>query len=299
MRSSLKALALVLTTFAPVQAHAFCRTVTVTASAAAGEDSCPPGVPLYHPSTCVPYHLLAQPSVVLPKAVLSEALGRAFAAWTAPNTACTPGISGVELEPVDDAKVAHYVPGERGRNVFGVVQGPWPHDRGTDTLALTTLSFDNRTGEIFDVDLEIREDLPWSSAETAPANTYDLHAAMTHEIGHVLGLSHSLDADASMYASYVPGSISQRKLSADDTAGICAMYPDRETRSTGSGAVATTACNLAPSDGAACGDPVVTHGCAVAPHDARQRQGGWGVGASMLGVLVWRSRRRGLRSLRA
>ena len=86
MRSDLLAAALVL---APTTASAFCRTTTVAPPAdfdpsTAGGDGCfAQGVPLYHQSQCVPYHLLAQESAVLPRAALSNAFAKAFGAWTA------------------------------------------------------------------------------------------------------------------------------------------------------------------------------------------------------------------------
>jgi hypothetical protein len=51
----------------------------------------------------------------------------------------------------------------------------------------------------------------------------DLESAMTHELGHVLGLSHSNDRLATMYASYRPDG-SMRSLALDDKLGMCSLY---------------------------------------------------------------------------
>ena len=51
----------------------------------------------------------------------------------------------------------------------------------------------------------------------------DLESAMTHELGHVLGLSHPDDPLATMYASYRPDG-SMRMLALDDKLGICSLY---------------------------------------------------------------------------
>ncbi|RVU44001.1 matrixin family metalloprotease [Lujinxingia sediminis] len=53
----------------------------------------------------------------------------------------------------------------------------------------------------------------------------DLQAVLTHELGHVLGLSHTLAHNAaSMSAAYLRDG-RQRVLSADDKLGLCALFP--------------------------------------------------------------------------
>jgi MYXO-CTERM domain-containing protein len=274
-------------------ASAFCRTRTLAPPAdfepgTTSNDCFAEGRPLYHPSVCVPYHLLAKSSPTIPNDVLSASLARAFATWTTNTPGCTVGITPIELAPIDDAKIADYAVGQRGHNVIGVVDGAWPHP-GTEMLSLATLTFDANTGEIFDADLEIRNDIPWgfaTSGVTPPMDRYDLDAVLTHETGHFLGLSHSGVPEAVMFASYSIGSTTQRVLSRDDADGICAIYPNRQTRNIESGGhIASTACDLAPSTGGSsgtCGDPVVTHGCAVSSTVPAHAPG---LGIAMLGAL--------------
>ena len=61
---------------------------------------------------------------------------------------------------------------------------------------------------------------------------FDFLSVVTHETGHFLGLSHSQDTDATMFASYQQHEIDLRTLAADDIAGICAIYPPGDTPDT-------------------------------------------------------------------
>jgi hypothetical protein len=59
---------------------------------------------------------------------------------------------------------------------------------------------------------------------------------LTHEAGHFLGLSHSIDNSATMKPVYDPvrDGESFRSLAPDDVAGICAIYPPDRKASTDS-----------------------------------------------------------------
>ncbi|MGM0557717.1 MAG: matrixin family metalloprotease [Myxococcota bacterium] len=59
--------------------------------------------------------------------------------------------------------------------------------------------------------------------ETGGVRIIDVESAVTHELGHVLGLSHPDDRLATMYASYKPDG-SMRSLALDDKLGICTLY---------------------------------------------------------------------------
>ncbi|KAJ9135088.1 hypothetical protein P3X46_032307 [Hevea brasiliensis] len=63
----------------------------------------------------------------------------------------------------------------------------------------------------------------WSSNPNK--NKFDLESVAVHEIGHLLGLEHSQDSNAIMYANIPPGTF-KRKLTQDDIAGIHALYPN-------------------------------------------------------------------------
>src|SRR6185436_102927 len=80
-------------------ARAFCRTTTVPVPPTfqpSGDGCFTQGNELYYASQCVPYHVQNRDGAI-PRAVLSDTLAQAFAAWTAPRAPCSPGIRVLEL----------------------------------------------------------------------------------------------------------------------------------------------------------------------------------------------------------
>ena len=205
---------------APGRASGFCRTTTVRPSGDLPTGTCiVEGLPLFLPSQCLPYRLRSVESSVIPNAVLSEKLARAFAAWTAPNATCVPRVSGIELAPVGDVPIRGFERGG-GQNMVGVV-ADWDARAEGSTLELVT--FSSETGEILDVDVEINPNVVWSFGDIPSADAVDLQTAMTHTVGHMLGFAHSPDPTSVMFASILPGEV-RRVPNADDLAGICSVY---------------------------------------------------------------------------
>ncbi len=96
---------------------------------------------------------------------------------------------------------------------------------GSLVVALTVLTYDRFSGEIRDADVLLDD---WGHdfcvAPSCSAAAYDLQSTLTHEFGHALGLDHSTDPEATMYAGADPGETKKRTLDGDDTAGICTTY---------------------------------------------------------------------------
>ncbi len=122
-------------------------------------------------------------------------------------------------------------------------------------VALTSVLYDPATGRIFGADIELNgwdgtePGSPLSSAShgwyfscldpavvptTTVCGSYgdanchfiDLRNTVTHEVGHFLGLAHAPSSTVTMFATTSPGELEKRSLSADDVAGVCAIYPD-------------------------------------------------------------------------
>lgn len=91
-------------------------------------------------------------------------------------------------------------------------------------IALTTLTANLVTGELFDADIEINsrdEDFEIGNVGGVgvnPNEPRDLRGVVNHELGHLLGLSHSEETGALMRAAY-EGSFDPGE---DDVAGMCA-----------------------------------------------------------------------------
>jgi hypothetical protein len=120
--------------------------------------------------------------------------------------------------------VAEYNPTKKNANIVMFRDDQWPYIGGEDTLAFTHLVFNADTGELWDTDLEINS-FEYQFSVGDPVTQNDLDSMLTHEVGHMLGLAHTLVPDATMYARYEPGSDTLRTLATDDARGICAIYP--------------------------------------------------------------------------
>ncbi len=136
----------------------------------------------------------------------------------------------------------------------------WDHsDPGV--IALTTTSYDTSTGEIVDADMELDAWHPPAPSTSTGTNGFyftcvdppatqgcsfdgetgcieiDVQNTVTHEAGHVIGLGHTCPTPATptnctgaaaaavMAPTATAGEISKRVLTADDIAGVCAIYP--------------------------------------------------------------------------
>ena len=137
--------------------------------------------------------------------------------------------------PVDCALV-QYNQDQPNQHVILFHDTNWPYTDAANTLALTTVTYDPDTGEIYDADMEVNTTVsPVVVSDPVADDAYDFLSIVTHETGHFLGLAHSGDERATMYAHYQPGQTSMRNLTEDDVTGICTIYPSDGTRTTSIG----------------------------------------------------------------
>jgi hypothetical protein len=309
-------------------AAAFCR--EITASPPAGYDPVAQGCfgaqatgvfEVYWSNLCVGYSLQKDASIQVTLDQATQVAAQAFAAWSGATCGSGgPSITAIDEGPVDCALV-QYNDDQPNQHVIIFRDDAWPYSDSSNTLGLTTVTFDVTDGEIFDADMEINShDYPLvvDGTGNADAGGYDLLSIMTHEAGHFLGLAHSTDTSAMMFAHYESGATT---LTADDVAGICTIDPPDGTRSTSNGALAGETCDptprhgfstecasTSPDGGAVDGEPADEAGgagtsagttqsaCSLAASPGRPAPVGPAIGGLFgLGVFVQHARRRGRR----
>lgn len=97
----------------------------------------------------------------------------------------------------------------------------WPDDWDSGFLALTfTWSVDY--GEIIAFDMAINESFDWTTS--GEKGKHDIYNAVTHEVGHAVGMGHSEVLEATMFADSQTGDTKKRSLAEDDAQGLRYLY---------------------------------------------------------------------------
>jgi hypothetical protein len=308
LRELLLAATLLTGLLAPRVASAFCRTTTVSVPADFQPriDQCwAQGNPLFWRNSCVGYSISREASRQVSYDDASQAITRAFTRWT--SASCTTdgtsnsraSIHVRDLGPVDCNNV-QYNQDFGNQHVIVFRDDIWPHNDVNNTLALTTVTFNPDTGEIYDADMEVNTfQQKVTLTDPVPTDGYDFASIVTHETGHFLGLAHSGDSHATMFAHYQPGATAMRNLTSDDVSGICAIYqPSGQRTLAGGTTVLEDACDPTPRHGftTQCAPQVKKGGCtgnAIAPlENGALGDGGSAAATLALGAaLVWRRKR--------
>lgn len=101
----------------------------------------------------------------------------------------------------------------------------WPH-AGHRAVALTTVTYRPSSGQILSADIEFNTaDFAYTLDPDSENHAIDFQNALTHEVGHFLGLDHTQVKEATMYPTAEPGETIKRKLHQVDIDGICSIYP--------------------------------------------------------------------------
>ncbi|WP_437948831.1 matrixin family metalloprotease [Sorangium sp. So ce296] len=286
----------------PRAALAYCRTSVCpetqsTAAVCNPQQATDCGIPLAWPSPCVSYSLQEDASDQVTLAEAEAIFEQAFATWTAADCGggTSPRMEVTYLGPIS-CDAHEYNQRKGNANIITFRDDGWPYGSGGNTLALTTVTYNLKNGEIYDADMEINSfDVTLSMGDDDVS--FDLLSIATHEAGHFLGLSHSAEVTATMYADYRPESTILRDLDDDDRAGICSVYPPGEP---------VEACDPTPRHGFSdlCAKdqpaPEESGGCAAAPSSPGGGGGGGllAAAAASLGALARARRGRAARPRR-
>ena len=211
--------------------------------------------------TCVPMVLYPKDLVAMMTAAeIENAVDTSAAAWSAGANPCTYLAISVVTSTDSTPRAMN-----DGKNVVIFRDSNWCKQTATGAcdpnvpydpaaLALTSVSAGTSSGIIKDADIEVNAfHFNWTDLVTHPelegTSYHDLQNAVTHEMGHVIGLDHTcylqppapLDqngnpipdcASASpdvlattMFPSANPGDVDKRTLAPDDVQGLCDIYP--------------------------------------------------------------------------
>ena len=286
-------------------ALAYCRT-TSCGAAGTGQVCVPSqtgdcGLTLFWASPCVGYSIQQDASKKVSLAVVEKIVKDSFAAWEgATCSGGAPRILVTELAAAECTK-HEYNQNKGNTNLIVFRDDKWPYEGSSNTLALTTVTYNLDTAEIYDADMEL------NSADSAITTSdtdvqFDLQSITTHEAGHFLGLAHSMTLSATMFPDYKATQTGLRTLDPDDVLAICATYP--------AGAPIPPSCDTTPRHGFSTicaseqttttgdGDSSTTGGgCGCAIEATTLPVGSAGIAAAIaaLGVVARRRSRRSAR----
>jgi hypothetical protein len=186
------------------------------------------GTPLHWPATCISFTVQRDGSKSdgIDYELASSVINEAFAIWQGADCGGLPPSLLVQDRGAVVCNKAEYNQEQPNANLFTFRDRDWPYRNAEDTLALTTITYNTETAEIYDADVEVNSfDATFTVTDEADLINADLLSVLTHEVGHFLGLSHAPQRAATMYPEYAPKDTHQRTLDADDELGICEIYP--------------------------------------------------------------------------
>jgi hypothetical protein len=303
MRHALGGAVLLALLGAAPSAFAFCRTTTCDPNdakehCAIDADNCvTDGFPLIWQSSCVTVGVqkMGSPTNGFSYDAVADVVTQAFGTWM--NAKCGSGHPSIDVQMIGpiECGLSEYNSKVGNANIVLFREDEWPYAGAANAIGLTTTRFDTKTGDLWDADIELNGVTQQLSIGD-PIVADDLLSVLTHEGGHFLGLSHSLDPTATMRAIYDPRTDGDtfRDLAPDDIEGICAIYPpDRKPQ--------TTSCENRHGFSAECGadqpPPEESKGCslntraAVTPSSPQSYAALLGILGAVFGVRLARRRR--------
>lgn len=215
-------------------ARAYCQLTTKSNQPGECVDA---GIPLYWECSNIDYGVCPRERDDLSFDDILDAIENSFQSWE--GVECEDEPLGFEFLRYDDPKECdeHYRLKEDPSHDFSpdenliVFVEDWD-DFGYDpsAFALTSVWHNKVTGVIVGADMELNETIGrFGICGINPKkcrNVADIQNVVTHEIGHILGLGHTDEEDAAMFAESKLGDTEKRTPKKDDIEGICNIYLD-------------------------------------------------------------------------
>ncbi len=150
-----------------------------------------------------------------------EAIIKSFNTWESPE--CT-SLRFERGEDIEESKASfNSLDLKANKNIIVWYYKDWPYE--PNGVALTTITYDDNTGKIYDADIELNGYYyRFNIVEEIPSTYTDIQNTLTHEIGHLIGLDHSYNPSSVMYPTAQAGEIKKRELTQDDIDGVCEIY---------------------------------------------------------------------------
>jgi hypothetical protein len=199
---------------------------------------------LYWTAGSLRWHQSSLGSSSAPASSEFEAVRRSFQSWHSVFTQCG-NLTFEEGAVLDDRKVGYESKGEnrnlilfRTRSCTDVVPSDaechaedtcanefdcWDHGSGTIGITLTT--YDERSGIIYDSDIELNEAYHQFTTPESVVVRRDVENTVTHEVGHLIGLDHTDALNSTMNPTAAPGETSKRVIDSGSSGFVCAVYP--------------------------------------------------------------------------
>lgn len=191
-----------------------------------------PGTFLFWANRVISYSINRRGSADLPIVEVRGAIKRAFFSWASPS--CTDiefHFTGLDSTERTNLMLAENEEPDR-KNLIIWHENSWPPPQVSDPSlndkvpAITTLIYDPASGLVYDADVDINGyNFFWTTTDDPTQAAMDLESVMAHEVGHLLGLGHSQEPEATMYATVGQAELKKRSLEKDDMAGVCFVYP--------------------------------------------------------------------------
>lgn len=221
--------------FVAPDVHAFERTQTCFPGLPVSELGCREGEeprPIYWNQACISWRLNEE---IDPESPEGKAIRSSFDTWN--NEPTCSYLQLIYAGTTDQTEVGYDCRegGSWNTNQVNFVDD-WTYG-SQNVVALTSVTYEVPSGRILDADIEFNDEQFIFGVVTDPLTDqarFDIQNVMTHEVGHFVGLDHTLPdtytgegsyRDATMFAQTSAGEIIRRDLDADDIAGICEAYP--------------------------------------------------------------------------